>query len=235
MKLVVFGANGPTGRMATAMAMAAGHSVTAITRRPLAFPFNDVVLQIAAADVLDADAVDWVMAGQDAVISAIGAPVGSRDVSLYSRGTYNIVKAMVRHGLRRVVCVSSAGVAGTGPPDGAPVSLGNVRPLLRRRWRGVHQDMRRMESIVRASSLDWTIVRPAVLFDDVTVTDYRVTGDGVPGRYTSRADLAHALLTRAVGSRDCGRTIHVVTTGRTPGPAVLRPLRRAASKPFPYR
>ncbi|MFI1828302.1 NAD(P)H-binding protein [Streptomyces sp. NPDC020412] len=34
MKLVIFGANGPTGRLATQQALAEGHSVTAVTRRP---------------------------------------------------------------------------------------------------------------------------------------------------------------------------------------------------------
>ncbi len=92
-----------------------------------------------------------------------------------------------------------------------------------------------MESIVRASALDWTVVRPAALFDDTAVTDYRVNGAPGPGSRTSRADLAHLLLTRAVGSDDRCRTVHVVTTGRTPGPALLRPLRRAASDSFPFR
>ncbi|WP_275937058.1 hypothetical protein [Arthrobacter sp. Hiyo1] len=34
MKIAVFGANGPTGRILTAQALDAGHVVTAVTRRP---------------------------------------------------------------------------------------------------------------------------------------------------------------------------------------------------------
>ncbi|HAM26149.1 MAG TPA: NAD-dependent epimerase, partial [Microbacteriaceae bacterium] len=37
MKIVIFGANGPTGRLVTAQALAAGHSVTAFTRHPAQF------------------------------------------------------------------------------------------------------------------------------------------------------------------------------------------------------
>jgi uncharacterized protein YbjT (DUF2867 family) len=34
MRLVIFGANGPTGRQLTSQALAAGHEVTAVTRHP---------------------------------------------------------------------------------------------------------------------------------------------------------------------------------------------------------
>jgi uncharacterized protein YbjT (DUF2867 family) len=38
MKLVIFGANGQTGRLATALALNAGHHVAAVTRRASDFP-----------------------------------------------------------------------------------------------------------------------------------------------------------------------------------------------------
>ncbi|RKN39256.1 hypothetical protein D7294_22055 [Streptomyces hoynatensis] len=38
MRLAVFGANGPTGRLLTGQALAAGHRVTAVTRQPHALP-----------------------------------------------------------------------------------------------------------------------------------------------------------------------------------------------------
>ena len=38
MRIVVFGANGPTGRLLTAQAVERGHEVAAVTRRPAGFP-----------------------------------------------------------------------------------------------------------------------------------------------------------------------------------------------------
>jgi putative NADH-flavin reductase len=40
MKSVIFGANGPTGRLATSCALAAGHTVVAVTRQPREFPIQ---------------------------------------------------------------------------------------------------------------------------------------------------------------------------------------------------
>ena len=46
MKLVVFGANGPTGQLSTKQALAEGHAVTAVTRHPEAFPLRDARLRV---------------------------------------------------------------------------------------------------------------------------------------------------------------------------------------------
>ena len=46
MRIVLFGANGLTGRLATEMALARGHSVTAVTRRPESFPISGARLRV---------------------------------------------------------------------------------------------------------------------------------------------------------------------------------------------
>ncbi|MEV5769582.1 NAD(P)H-binding protein, partial [Micromonospora sp. NPDC052213] len=86
MRLVVFGANGPTGRLATELAMARGHVVTAVTRRPESFPVRGENLLVVGADVLDAAAVDAAVAGQQAVISTLGVPYTKETVRTYSEG-----------------------------------------------------------------------------------------------------------------------------------------------------
>jgi hypothetical protein len=52
MKLVVFGANGQTGRLLTTQA-AAGHRVVAVTRQPGDFPLSSSDLAVAGVDVRD--------------------------------------------------------------------------------------------------------------------------------------------------------------------------------------
>jgi len=59
-------------------------------------------LRVAAADVLDAGAVDRVVAGHDAVVSTLGVSYTKEPVTVYSHGTANIVSAMKKHGLRRL-------------------------------------------------------------------------------------------------------------------------------------
>jgi putative NADH-flavin reductase len=71
-KIVFFGANGQTGRLATAIAMNAGHEVIAVTRQPREFPLAGPGLRIAEVDVRDRSAVRPVVEGADAVVSTLG-------------------------------------------------------------------------------------------------------------------------------------------------------------------
>jgi putative NADH-flavin reductase len=110
MRITVFGANGPTGRLLTDRALAAGHRVTAVTRQPHSFPLRHERLGILGADVLDPEAVDAAVAERDAVLSPLGVPAGKEPIGTYSRGVANIVAAMKRHRVRRLTVVSSSGV-----------------------------------------------------------------------------------------------------------------------------
>ncbi|GAB3989425.1 hypothetical protein GCM10029978_114500 [Actinoallomurus acanthiterrae] len=76
MRIAVFGANGPTGRLLTGQALAAGHRVAAVTRQPGSFPLHHDRLEVVGADVLDPAAVDAAVAERDAVLSTLGVPAG---------------------------------------------------------------------------------------------------------------------------------------------------------------
>ncbi|MEW2287535.1 NAD(P)H-binding protein [Streptomyces sp. NPDC047841] len=219
MRLVVFGANGPTGRQVVKQATAEGHTVTAVTRHPddLPRPPGPPRLRVAKADVLDPAAVESVVAGHDAVISALGVPYGRAPVTVYSSGIGHITRAMTRHGLRRLVCVTST-VLFDVPAPGEGFFLRRVLEpfFVRVVGRTVYDDMRRMEDIVRASGHDWTVLRPAGLFDSGRVSAYRLAPARLPGRFTSRADLAHALVREAVTEGHVRAFLDVRTTQGTP-------------------
>ena len=73
MQIVIFGANGMTGRLLTRRVLDAGHSAVAVTRRPDDFPITDPRLTIAGADVRR-DGLAGIVAGADAVLSTLGVP-----------------------------------------------------------------------------------------------------------------------------------------------------------------
>ncbi|SFP38507.1 NAD(P)H-binding [Amycolatopsis arida] len=132
---------------------------------------------------------------------------------MYSRGATNIVAAMRNHRVSRLVCVTSMGVEGKSAPEESLLWRRVIAPILLTMGRTIYADMARMEDIVRGSDLDWTIVRPAGLFDRDTVTSYRAEPRRLVGRFTSRADLADALLREATENRHVHPCIDVVTTG----------------------
>lgn len=219
MDLIVFGANGPTGRLVVARALASGHRVAAVTRRPDQYPLASPQLEVVAADVTDADAVDRAIAARpQAVISTYGVPYSRKEITVYSHGITNVTAAMTRHGVRRLVCVTSTTVGRRNAPGQSLLGRKVLLPLLRHVvGRTLYDDMQRMEEIVHDSDLEWTIVRPGGLFDTAGPTgDYQVGPSPHPGNVTSRADLADALVDEAVQGRYPRATIEVITRSGTP-------------------
>jgi nucleoside-diphosphate-sugar epimerase len=217
MHIAIFGANGPTGRLLTSRSLAAGHDVVALTRHPGAFPLADPRLRLVGGDVLDQAAVDGVVDGADAVLSTLGTPFTKQPVELYSRGVGNVLDAMKRFAVRRVVVVSSSAVTGEDVP-GAGVFFNRVlQPyVMKRIGRTTYDDLRRMEALVSASEADWTILRPSGLFDLPAVTDYTLTAAHGPGRFTARADLADAMLRQVADDRYLRGVGYLVTTEANP-------------------
>jgi uncharacterized protein YbjT (DUF2867 family) len=230
MDIVIFGANGQTGRLLTGQALAAGHRVVAATRRPDDFPLSDPKLTVVATDVRDAAAVTECVAGVDAVLSTLGVSFTREPVNTYSVGTRNIVAAMQTSGVRRLAVVSSTGAYPTRRTE-FPLALRVFEPIITRTiGKTVYDDMRRMENIVRGSAQDWTIVRPSGLFDLPAPTAYHAGEVDPIGGFTARIDLAHYLLTLADDSATVGKTVVVSTTENTP--TVWQVIRREArSKP----
>ncbi|RRS01368.1 NAD(P)-dependent oxidoreductase [Glycomyces terrestris] len=217
MRIAVFGAGGPSGRLLTGQALAAGHHVAAVTRRPDLFPLRHDRLEVVGADVLDPAAVDAVVAGRDAVLSTLGVPPRKGPISTYSRGTANITAAMRRHGVRRIAVVSSSGVEPHPYSDGGFWFNRLLLPYVTRVvGRTLYDDMRRMESHLRVGDLDWTVVRPSALFELPAVTDYTLVEGFADGRFTARVDLAASMLALLDADRYVRRTVSVITTADNP-------------------
>lgn len=202
--LTVFGATGSIGRHVVEQALAQGHRVTAFTRHPESIE-PAAGLEVFAGDVLDPAAVRAAVEGRDAVIIALG---DGRRGGVREAGTRAVVEAMTASGVRRLVCQSTLG---------AGDSRGNLNLFWKHLMFGLllrkaYADHQRQEDVVRASALDWTIVRPAAFTDGPATGDYR-HGFGPDDRTTtlkiSRADVAHALLAEVVDPAGVGRAVAV--------------------------
>jgi putative NADH-flavin reductase len=117
----------------------------------------------------------------------------TRRTTALSDGTRNIVQAMQKHGVRRLICESSLGVADSKGRLGIFYNLVLVPLLLRR----LFADKAVQEQIIQASGLDWVIVRPTSLTNGPRKGIYR-TGMDIghwfrPTRI-SRADVADFML-----------------------------------------
>jgi putative NADH-flavin reductase len=217
MEIVVFGANGPTGRILTKQALTEGHEVTAFTRHPESFPLQHDHLRVTAGDVFDLASVEAAVAGQDAVLSTLGVPYSRRPITVFSQGTAHIVEAMHHHGVRRLVCVTSSALDPHDHIEGGFV----FRKVLQPFFVGVvgktlYADQRQMEALVMNSALDWTIVRPSGLFVSPGVTDYQTGERHLRGRFTSRLDLADFMLRQLTENRYVHKAAALTTTSGQP-------------------
>jgi putative NADH-flavin reductase len=228
MRVVIFGANGPTGRRLVGQALAGGHRVSAVTRHPDSIPPRDG-LTVVGADVTSAAAVDAAIAGSDAVLSALGVSYSRKPITVYSLGAANIIAAMHQHGVKRLVVVSAAPLDPRYRPSDSFFFTWVMEPLfMRRPGRTTYDDLRRMESLVRASDLDWTIVRSCWLFDAAAVTDYRLAENSAAGMFTARADLAASMLALLSDDRFVRKVVGVNTTAGTP--SIIRQIWREGIK-----
>ena len=203
MKLIVFGATGKIGQHVWQNALDRGHDVTAFARSPHKIE-RAAGLRVAQGDVRDATSVADAVDGHDAVIVALGSN-GLRDRTTLAAGTRNVVDGMNGHAVERVVVLSAAGV---GESWGQVPLLARV--LFRTLLRNIHADHAAQEALVRTSSVDWTIVRAAILHDGPASKNVTATNTGKMGRI-ARADLAAFLVKEARDGAFSRQTIAVTS------------------------
>ena len=217
MRVVVFGASGSTGRCVVEQALAAGHEVAAVTRRPDAIPPR-ARLTVLHADANDPAEVAAAIAGGDAVLSALGVSYTRKPVTVYSTGTANIIDAVHRHAVDRLVVVSSAAIDPDYHPSDSLAYTRVVEPFfMRRPGRTLYEDISRMEALVTGSDVGWTIVRSCWLYDAVDISDFHLTDRTPRGMDTARSDLAASMLRALADDRTIHKVIAVHTGAGTPG------------------
>lgn len=167
MDIVVFGASGPTGLLICRQAIAAGHSVRAVSRRtdPLPLPSSTELEQVLA-DPGTGHGVTEALSGAQAALSALGGTYTRKSIDIYSAGARHIVADHI------------------------------IFPLLRNViGKTLYTDMRAMEEyLLTCTDIDWTVMRPGRLINREGVSDYRVGMCSLEGSFTSRADLAAAMI-----------------------------------------
>lgn len=229
MNIVVFGANGPTGRLLTRLAVDQGHDVVAVTRTPSSFPMQHPALRVVHGDVFDAGSVRAAVAGRNVVLSTLGVPYSKEPISTYSIGTRAMLDAMETHGLRRIVTVSSSAVDTAAGPHGGLFFEKVLQPYVTRvLGRTLYDDMTRMEQTLAESDVDWTVMRPSGLFDAEQVSDYEMAERYLPKKFTARIDLADAML-RQLDDERFIRTSAAVGTA-SGAPTVMQLMMREAFK-----
>ena len=203
--VLVAGATGGTGQEVVEQALAKGYIVRALVRddAKARMLFGDRV-QYVVGDVREPRSLKRAVKGADQVISALGANVQRDPENSPERVDYAGVKALAEAakaaGVSQFILVSSMGV--THPDHQLNAMLDNILS-----WKLKGEDA------VRATGINYTIVRPGELTNEpggrrgVRI----MQGDPIGGEGSvSRTDVA-AILVSAIGREDLyGKTFEVV-------------------------
>ena len=209
MKVLIVGATGRTGRLLTRGALTRGHQVTVLVRAPEKLGDLTGRVRVVAGDVLDGGVVSDAVDGQQAVLVALNAAHRRRAPAVNALGTLNVIRSMQRFGVRRLVVLSASGTAPRRDPNLPWVFDRVIKPVL---LGPAYDDLRRMETSVRTSELDWTVVRiSGALTNDAPRGVYRAEpGYSLPGgRKIARADVAEYMLDQLTLTDDVGHAVAV--------------------------
>lgn len=179
MRVLIVGGTGFIGTGLAHELHSRGHAVTTLSRTPEDADLPTGVTTVAG-DVTNYDSIEHAFEDQEVVVNLVAlsplfTPTGGTEMHerVHLGGTRHVVQAAEAHGVRTLVQMSALGA----DPDGPTAYI---------RAKG------EAEAVVRESDLDWTIVRPSVVFGDGgeflkftrTLTTPSVTG--LPGGGNTR-------------------------------------------------
>lgn len=206
MRIALFGATGRTGRLVLEECVSRGWSAAALARDARRIPARPG-LAVVEGDARDATAVAKVVADADAVLCCLAM----HDIAIPATDFSDSVKTMVAAArtarVRRIVAIASAGVlphpeGGLRNQHGLPASLVNV----------AHEHTRNFETL-RDSGLDWTLMCPVDLKDDIPAGHARLAYEDLPAgsSETGYADLARAIVELVEERASVGKRVGIVS------------------------
>lgn len=168
--VMVFGGTGGVGQIVVEKLLARDRIVKILTRNETS-KSNHTNLNLIKGNVLEASTVEQCIESQDIVIIALGFNNSSLDTM--SRGTANIVTVMLGKKCNRLICLSAQGAGDSWEhmPDSFKTMVLND-PILTASFK----DHTLQEQVVKNSNLNWTIVRPTEIVNEIESGGYCVNG-----------------------------------------------------------
>ena len=192
MKIAVLGGTGATGQEIIMQGLERNYHLTVLARNPAAIQQISPNLDVIAGSISNADTVEKVIAGKDAVLSVLGFRRGDPKPTIYAEGAKVLINAMNKTGVKRLIYCTSAGVEDHDPHE-MLIYRYIIKPLFLQEG---YNDMKIGEALIRESDLDWVLVRPSRLTNGPQKEHFRVSPlyRSKGGVSISRADLAYFML-----------------------------------------
>lgn len=198
-RILVIGATGGTGKELVRQLLERGFEVTAFVRNPAKLKVEHSELTMIQGNVLDYDSVESAVRGHDAVVSALGHKRFFYPTRILSKGTQNLLRAMKKFGVSRLVCETSLGIGSSAGRLGLYYTFFTIPIILPFYF----WDKALQEKLIAESGTAWTIVRPGVLTNNPKDGEYRhgtEIGSYIWTLRISRADVAEFMINQITDS-----------------------------------
>ncbi len=150
-------------------------------------------LTVIKGDVLNQDHVEETVAGSDVVVSLFGHVKGS-PAWLQTNGTRNIVEAMKKHHVDRIISLSGGGLP-YPEQDRPKLADKMIRTIMKIAVPKMLNDAIQHHEVLKTSGVKWTIVRGPRLLNVPEKDTYRVGWVGVNASTSiGRKDLASFII-----------------------------------------
>lgn len=192
MRIALFGATGKTGSEFLKVALENEHSIRALVRTPTKLTVPSEKLEIIQGDVLNYNDVEDTVEKADVVVSLFGHVKGS-PAHLQTKGTENIIKAMKKHQVKRIISLSGGGLPYEKDQPKFPDKM--IRFIMKVAVPKVLNDAIDHAEVLKKSETEWTIVRGPRLTEEPRKGHYREGWVGVnASTKVGRADLADFIM-----------------------------------------
>lgn len=206
MDIALFGATGQTGRRVLQRLLARGDLVRALVRDPARLPGRPGLVP-HAGDARDAAAVRGALDGAQAAVICLGMRDITQPATDFSDSVRTIVEAARAAGVRRVLAIASVfalpdargGMRGEHAPPGP---FANV----------IAEHVRNARTLA-ASGLDWTLMCPVTLVDDIPEGHARLADEALPegSDETGYDDLAATMVALLGDPASYGKRVGIVS------------------------
>ena len=193
MNITIIGASAGVGLETVKRALERNHTVTTLSRSTIQLPENQNLISLKG-NALNKEDLQKSIENADAVIVALGTGKSMKPTTLYS----DFAKILVETGKKDIPTVVLTGFGAGKSWDFQPNLF--MKLFFKYLLKDVYADKTKMEEIISASDLNWTIVRPGLLKDKPLTGKYKIEPGlfkGVKIGSINRSDVADFMVKEA--------------------------------------
>jgi putative NADH-flavin reductase len=195
MNITIIGASAGIGLETVKRGLNRNHTITTLSRSEIKIEKNNSLKMILGDATHKADLLKSIQ-NTEAIIVTLGTSKNMKTTTLFS----DFAKLIVEIHRETKINVPFIFVTGFGAGESKNYVPWLVKMFLKYMLKDVYADKTKMEEIITASDLNWTVVRPGRLLDKELTEKYRVENKlfkGINIGGINRADVADFLIKQA--------------------------------------